>query len=69
MMLIKCCRIIAKIAQGRMGKSPQKNGLKKAKKRTALCIVRALESRMDLDSKGENAYTQVVFNTIQQRIL
>jgi len=52
-----------------MRKSLQKNGLKKTKKRTALCFIRALESRMDLDSKGENAYTQVVFNTIQQRIL
>jgi hypothetical protein len=28
-----------------------------------------VKSLMDLDSKGENAYTQVVFNTIQQRIL
>ena len=51
------------------GEIPQKNGLKKLKKRTALCLVRALEVRMDLDPDGENAYTQVVFNTIQQRIL
>jgi hypothetical protein len=27
-----------------------------------------VKSLMDLDPDGENAYTQVVFNTIQQRI-
>jgi hypothetical protein len=52
-----------------MGNPSEKRIKKTPKKRTALCLVRALEARMALDSKGKNAYTQVVFNTIQQRIL